>query len=203
MTTTMPASMACLRTVIDGARVDGNHADGVDALGDEVPNDLGLQGGALFRPGPWKTFMPVSAAYFARRFPCARTRVGGVLGDDGDRVVAVPPLAPVLTASHPGVQAPRARAQADADECGCGECGLHRLLRVFNGRVGIGAAGGGGARCGRASSLASSAASGVRWCSMLCRAPRRWGARRRPPSHAICLSLLRLYGTELVQIGPG
>ena len=74
----------------DGAGVDGDDADGVNALGDEVLDDLGLHGGVGFSGALLEdVHARVRGVLVDARFHADEPRVSGVLGDDGNRVVAV------------------------------------------------------------------------------------------------------------------
>ena len=113
----------------DGTRVDGDHADRVDALGDEVLDDLGLHGGVGFSGALLEdVYARVRGVLVDARFHTDKPRVGGVLGDDGDRVVAV---SGGLAARGRGAPVRRASAECEGacrygDECCCCEAGLHR-----------------------------------------------------------------------------
>ena len=115
----------------NGTGIDGDHADRVDALGDEVLDDLGLHGGVGFSGALLEdVHARVRGVLVDARFHADEPRVGGVLGDDGDRVVTV---SGGLAARGRGRAATVHRAGAECegacrqgDECCCCEPGLHR-----------------------------------------------------------------------------
>ena len=115
----------------DGAGVDGDDADGVDALGDEVLDDLGLHGGVGFGGALLEdVHAGVGGVLVDAGFHADEPGVGGVLGDNGDRVVAVSAAGLGAGCGLGGV-VHRAGAECEGacghgDERCCCEAGLHR-----------------------------------------------------------------------------
>ena len=118
----------------DSAGVDGDDADGVDALGDEVLDDLGLHGGVGFSGALLEgVHAGVFGVLLDAGFHADEPGVGGVLGDDGDRVVAV--SAALRCGAGRGLCGVTGCTGAEGEgACGCGdegcscEAGLHRSL---------------------------------------------------------------------------